>query len=182
MIAATTARTARLASIRAVLQAASPALRPFMSLAARPRPILALAAAPTWSTRRSVSTAPATPTMTDLEYHQRSEAALDVLVDALEALGDDVELPGFDVTYSSGVLTLSLGASGTYVLNKQPPNQQIWLSSPVSGPRRFDWHAPSQAWVDARSVDPASGPVLEDLLRAELEQLVDVDLGEYLAK
>ncbi|KAJ3349896.1 Mitochondrial chaperone Frataxin [Allomyces javanicus] len=120
--------------------------------------------------------------MTDLEYHQRSEAALDVLVDALESLGDDVELPGFDVTYSSGVLTLSLGASGTYVLNKQPPNQQIWLSSPVSGPRRFDWHAPSQAWVDARSIDPASGPVLEDLLRAELEQLVDVDLGEYLAK
>lgn len=25
------------------------------------------------------------------------------------------------------------------MLNKQPPNKQIWLSSPVSGPKRFDW-------------------------------------------
>jgi len=25
------------------------------------------------------------------------------------------------------------------VLNKQPPNKQIWLSSPLSGPKRFDW-------------------------------------------
>jgi frataxin-like iron-binding protein CyaY len=32
----------------------------------------------------------------------------------------------------SGVLTLSLGAGrGTYVLNKQAPNRQLWLSSPV---------------------------------------------------
>lgn len=32
----------------------------------------------------------------------------------------------------SGVLTLSLGISkGTYVLNKQAPNRQLWLSSPV---------------------------------------------------
>lgn len=31
-----------------------------------------------------------------------------------------------------GVLTLSLGGSlGTYVINKQTPNKQIWLSSPV---------------------------------------------------
>lgn len=25
------------------------------------------------------------------------------------------------------------------MLNKQPPNRQIWLSSPVSGPKRYDW-------------------------------------------
>lgn len=28
---------------------------------------------------------------------------------------------------------------GTYVINKQPPNKQIWLSSPVSGPKRYDY-------------------------------------------
>uniref|UniRef100_A0A0K0D7Z5 Nucleotid_trans domain-containing protein n=1 Tax=Angiostrongylus cantonensis TaxID=6313 RepID=A0A0K0D7Z5_ANGCA len=27
---------------------------------------------------------------------------------------------------------------GTYVINKQTPNRQLWLSSPVSGPKRFD--------------------------------------------
>jgi frataxin len=30
---------------------------------------------------------------------------------------------------------------GIYVLNKQPPNKQIWLSSPVSGPKRYDFVA-----------------------------------------
>ena len=39
----------------------------------------------------------------------------------------------------AGVLTLIFPPHGTYVLNKQPPNKQIWLSSPVSGPKRYDW-------------------------------------------
>ncbi len=30
-------------------------------------------------------------------------------------------------------------SQGTYVLNKQPPNKQIWISSPISGPKRYDW-------------------------------------------
>lgn len=25
------------------------------------------------------------------------------------------------------------------MLNKQPPNKQIWISSPISGPKRYDW-------------------------------------------
>lgn len=24
-------------------------------------------------------------------------------------------------------------------MNKQPPNKQIWLSSPITGPKRYDW-------------------------------------------
>jgi frataxin len=42
----------------------------------------------------------------------------------------------FDVSLAQGVLTLRLGPRGTYVLNKQTPNRQIWWSSPLSGPRR----------------------------------------------
>ena len=45
-----------------------------------------------------------------------------------------------DVTLASGVLTLSLEGHGTYVINKQSPNRQIWLSSPISGPSRFDYN------------------------------------------
>ena len=33
--------------------------------------------------------------------------------------------------WQNQVLTLKLGCLGTYVLNKQTPNRQIWLSSPV---------------------------------------------------
>uniref|UniRef100_A0A8B9DKT4 Frataxin, mitochondrial n=1 Tax=Anser cygnoides TaxID=8845 RepID=A0A8B9DKT4_ANSCY len=40
----------------------------------------------------------------------------------------------------NGVLTVKLGGDmGTYVINKQTPNRQIWLSSPTSGPKRYDW-------------------------------------------
>lgn len=36
-------------------------------------------------------------------------------------------------------MTIRTEEKGTYVLNKQPPNKQIWLSSPISGPKRYDW-------------------------------------------
>lgn len=36
-------------------------------------------------------------------------------------------------------MTVKIPDSGVYIINKQPPNKQIWLSSPVSGPKRFDY-------------------------------------------
>lgn len=63
-----------------------------------------------------------------------------------------------------GVLTIGLGSHGTYVLNKQAPNQQIWSSSPISGPARYDWTG--DAWVYRRS-----GAEMFDQLSNELSQL-----------
>ena len=37
-----------------------------------------------------------------------------------------------------GVLNINLGKLGFWVLNKQSPNKQIWWSSPISGPRRYE--------------------------------------------
>lgn len=64
-----------------------------------------------------------------------------------------------------GVLTVSLGARGTYVLNKQAPNKQIWSSSPVSGPARYDWQA--GRWVYKRD-----GHELLQQLSQEMTQLL----------
>ena len=44
----------------------------------------------------------------------------------------------------AGVLNLTFPPNGTYVLNKQPPNKQIWLSSPITGPKRFDFVVASE--------------------------------------
>lgn len=41
-------------------------------------------------------------------------------------------------SFQDGILTVALGNYGTYVINRQTPNKQIWLSSPVSGPKRYD--------------------------------------------
>ncbi|KAG2485050.1 hypothetical protein HYH03_016148 [Edaphochlamys debaryana] len=63
----------------------------------------------------------------------------------MEAYVEENDVEGGDVEYSQGVLTVRLGPKGTFVVNKQTPNRQIWLSSPVSGPFRFDFA--SGRWV-----------------------------------
>lgn len=79
--------------------------------------------------------------------------------------------------------------NGSYVINKQPPNKQIWLSSPISGPKRFDWSILGESmdqkeghgsgeWIYLRD-----GTSLTDLLRKELG--IDATVGnieEQLAK
>ncbi|XP_074266260.1 frataxin, mitochondrial-like [Silene latifolia] len=105
-----------------------------------------------------------------LFHYQASgvEAYILVYVDDLVMVeyGDNVDIDGFDVDYGNEVLTLKLGNLGTYVVNKQTPNRQIWLSSPVSGPSRFDWDGSSQAWVYRRNKTN-----LFSVLERELEKL-----------
>ena len=83
----------------------------------------------------------------------------------------------------AGVLTLAFPPNGTYVINKQPPNKQIWLSSPITGPKRYDYVVLSEGqdakegtgrgeWVYLRD-----GSTLTDLLRME----VGVDMSEPFA-
>ncbi|CAI5488653.1 unnamed protein product [Closterium sp. Naga37s-1] len=62
-----------------------------------------------------------------------------------------------------GVLTLRLGQHGIFVINKQAPNRQIWLSSPQSGPARFDW-LPGQGWSVVPSCQTPSPAVLRSIL------------------
>ena len=78
-----------------------------------------------------------------------------------------------EVEYSSGVLTIQLPPHGTWVLNKQSPNQQIWWSSPLSGPRRYEWNERYDRWVSTRSED---GDSLGEALAKEIKELYHVDL------
>ncbi|KAI1002028.1 hypothetical protein K3495_g6169 [Podosphaera aphanis] len=71
------------------------------------------------------------------KYHNIADFYLATLQDKLELLQDENE--AIDVEFSAGVLTLKFPPNGTYVLNKQPPNKQIWLSSPITGPKRYDY-------------------------------------------
>ena len=73
-------------------------------------------------------------------YLRLSGETLESLNDRFSELIEDYEdrLRGADTSLADRVLTVQLSELGTYVINKQTPNQQIWLSSPVSGPYRFD--------------------------------------------
>ena len=77
---------------------------------------------------------------TDAEYAREANEALESLSDKFSEVVEEVEeWSEADPTLADGVLTVKLGGTfGTYVINKQTPNKQLWLSSPVSGPARFD--------------------------------------------
>ncbi|KAI5646576.1 frataxin-like domain-containing protein [Phthorimaea operculella] len=86
-----------------------------------------------------------------------------------ELVDDDPNLKGADVTYSDGVLTVSFGPKhGTYVINRQTPNKQIWLSSPTSGPKRYDLVLKDGGyWVYKHD-----GVTLHKLLQDEISKIV----------
>ena len=51
-----------------------------------------------------------------------------------------------------------------YVINKQTPNTQIWLSSPVSGPKRYDF-------IKNRWIYKHDNSNLHELLSIELNKV-----------
>ncbi|TFY81110.1 hypothetical protein EWM64_g2904 [Hericium alpestre] len=159
---------ARVALKRSIVQARHVPIR---HISARHAPSVMLAQ------RRHFATPPPQVKHSDLdvdEYHALSDATMDTMLESLETLLDELGDPQYEVEYHSGVLTLKLGNHGTYVINKQPPNKQIWLSSPFSGPKRYDYAVESDDWYYARD-----GHSMGDLLNTELSQVLkqDVDLG-----
>ncbi|XP_029468790.1 frataxin, mitochondrial [Rhinatrema bivittatum] len=96
-------------------------------------------------------------------YERLAEETLDSLAEFFEDLADQPYTPNdYDVAFGNGVLTVKLGREmGTYVINKQTPNKQIWLSSPTSGPKRYNWTGSS--WVYSHD-----GVSLHKLLEEEL--------------
>ncbi|KAJ2786830.1 Mitochondrial matrix iron chaperone [Coemansia interrupta] len=114
--------------------------------------------------------------LSDSEYHDRSSRAMDALTEYFEDLGDELENDNYDVEYSSGVLTLKLASHGTYVINKQPPNKQIWLSSPFSGPERYDYDREKEAWF-CRHKDESLGALLSREVSEALETDVVVPIN-----
>ena len=60
---------------------------------------------------------------------------VNTLLDDLCNTIDEAEHNMFDdINYADGVLTIEMWNDKIYVLNKQAPNKQLWLSSPLSGP------------------------------------------------
>lgn len=109
---------------------------------------------------------------TDVEYAREANEALESLSDKFSEVVEEVEeWSEADPTLADGVLTVKLGGKfGTYVINKQTPNKQLWLSSPVSGPARFDL-------VGGRWVYSHTKETLHELLEKELSEVAGRPLG-----
>ena len=93
------------------------------------------------------------------DYVALADEALDTILEKADELSD--ERDDVECELSSGVLTLKIAGTGTWVLNKQVPNRQLWLSSPVSGPCRYEY-------VDGTWTHTRDGSSLSELLEREL--------------
>lgn len=105
--------------------------------------------------------------LSSVQYEKICEETLDSLTEYFEELVEAAtHLPDADVSYGDGVLTVVFGEPyGTYVINRQTPNKQIWLSSPTSGPKRYDF-------INGQWIYKHDGKTLHELLNNEISSIV----------
>jgi frataxin len=75
-----------------------------------------------------------------------------------------------NITYTEGVLNIRFSPNKNYVLNIQRPNLQIWLSSPFSGPQRFEFDKETKTWKQIRT-----GENILDILEKEFNQILKMN-------
>lgn len=103
----------------------------------------------------------------DSRYATLADDMLERIADIIDdALGEEI-----DAELHGGVLTLSIEAGGQYVLNKNAPMKQLWLSSPASGAWHFDYA--DGDWISTR--EPRV--TLDALLAKEMKDRFGVEVG-----
>ncbi|KAF1766195.1 hypothetical protein GCK72_006151 [Caenorhabditis remanei] len=109
------------------------------------------------------------------EYETAADSTLEKLSDYFDQIADSYPVSDqFDVSHAMGVLTVNVSKSvGTYVINKQSPNKQIWLSSPMSGPKRYDL-AEEDRWTYSHD-----GEKLDELLNREFRKILGDDRIDF---
>ncbi|KAG7397033.1 hypothetical protein PHYBOEH_001311 [Phytophthora boehmeriae] len=122
----------------------------------------------------SFSSTPEPPAPSEMSENEFMELADETLHD-IQSWLDGIEemLEESDIMFSQGVLKIDLGEHGTWVINRQVPNRQIWWSSPISGPRRYEYDATNGTWLNTRD----QGELME-LLRAEILEATGIEIYE----
>ncbi|XP_034174852.1 frataxin [Osmia lignaria lignaria] len=105
--------------------------------------------------------------LTPVRFEKVSDETLESLTEYFDELIEKAShLTEADVSYGDGVLTVKFGnLYGTYVINRQTPNKQIWLSSPKSGPKRYDF-------VNGKWIYKHDGKTLHELLNNEIPAII----------
>ncbi|MDH5784060.1 MAG: iron donor protein CyaY [Chromatiales bacterium] len=96
--------------------------------------------------------------MTESEFHQRVDAMLLAIEEAIDESGADI-----DYENGAGILTLELENGSQIIINRQTPVKQLWLAV-RSGGYHFDWSDDADGWV--RDSD---GAAFVDVLNQALE-------------
>ena len=101
--------------------------------------------------------------MTEDEYNNIANQLLDDILEKLEFEEDSRD--SYEVNASGDGVIHVVQPAGTWVLNKQTPSRQIWLSSPLTGPTHYK--LAGDEWVctkdDHRMVDRLREQLFIDL-------------------
>jgi CyaY protein len=106
-------------------------------------------------------------TLSDAEFAQRAEDAIDALEEAFARLAEERDL---DVQVEGGVLTVEFeeGEPGRFIVSPNSSVRQLWLSARVSS-YKFDWSKEAGHFVL-----PGTGETLRQVMsRLTAEQLHD---------
>lgn len=79
--------------------------------------------------------------MNESEFHQRVDAMLLAIEEAIDDSGADL-----DYENAAGILTLELENGSQIIINRQTPIKQLWLAA-RSGGYHFDWSDEAAGWV-----------------------------------
>ena len=82
--------------------------------------------------------------MNDKQYHQR----VDAILLHLEEFIDTIEQADLDYESAGGILTIEFADHSKIIVNKQPPNLQIWVATKFDG-HHFDFI--DDQWIDNRT-------------------------------
>ncbi|KAL0491829.1 frataxin [Acrasis kona] len=113
------------------------------------------------------------------QYLQLFHSTTDSISEVLDHMMDNDEFSDFieqskedvDMEVSDGVLNIKAGDVGTFVISRQTPTKQLWLSSPISGPWHYTFNADSKDWVCTKDKEN-----FMDRLERELKQVFGKDI------
>jgi len=112
---------------------------------------------------------------TEADYHDIADEALVTIQDSIDEVFDKNSIE-YEVSLASGVLTFSLPPHGTWVINKQTPNRQLWWSSPLSGPKRYEYDEGDDLWFSTKD-GLTLGPFLVQEIRRFYPELEEWELN-----
>ena len=85
--------------------------------------------------------------MTDTEYMDRAEAALEAIEAACDRINDATEAD-IDNQRVGGMITIVFPNSSQLIVNLQKPLQEIWLAAKSGG---YHYRYDGNAWVDTKT-------------------------------
>eukprot|EP01080_Neovahlkampfia_damariscottae_P008951 gene8951-900_t len=82
------------------------------------------------------------------EYQKLINQTIESISDQAEEIIEESNMEDYDIVLSEGVLQIQISKVGTYVISRQTPSRELWLSSPRSGPWHYKYN--ENEWICTR--------------------------------